>query len=145
MITQEQKQKIFDFIKIQEFGVIATNSLENLAPESAIVAFSETEDLEIVIGSFIECRKNKNILRNQNVSFVIGWDNISKTTIQIERFAVLLEGKEKDKLSQKHIQKNKDSSEYLNDPRQQYFKIIPRWIRYSNFSVHPQEIWETYL
>ncbi len=140
-MTQEQKQKILSFIRTCEFGVIATNST-NGAPESAVVGFSETDELEIVVGSFSNTRKNTNITRDPRVSFVIGWDNAGKITVQIEGAAVFLEGEERSVLSKKHCRKNAGSAKYQNDQRQQYFKIIPRWIRYSDFSVQPQEVWE---
>lgn len=144
-LLETQKEKVASFIKTHSFGVIATNSANGLAPESAVVAFSETELLEIIFGSFSSTRKNQNIRLNPSVSFVIGWDNTDKTTIQIEGKAVLLEGAERETLEQAHCKKNPESTKYLSDPRQEYFKIIPHFLRYSNFSVDPQEVWELAL
>ena len=128
-------------MQAHEFGVIASNSIDG-APESAVVGFSETDDLEIIIGSFSDTRKNKNIARDPKVSFVIGWDNAKKMTIQIEGIATLLEGEERRTLAEKHCQKNKGSAKFIDIPKQQYFKIVLKWIRYSDFSVNPQEVWE---
>lgn len=136
------RQKILTFFEKNYFAVIATNSQNNSAPESAVVAFSYTENLEIFFGSFVSTRKNKNIQVNSHISLVIGWDNTNKTTIQIEGKVTLLEGEEKVKAEKEHCKRNPNSEKYINDPRQQYFKVIPYWIRYSNFSVHPQEVWE---
>lgn len=142
MNFEEKKEKIFQFIRTCQFGVISTVDPGNLTPESAVVAFSENKHLELFLGSFIDTRKNKNISKNPQVSFVIGWDNTNKITTQLEGMALLLEGDEREECIKRHFEKNPDSKKYQNDPRQQYFKIIPSWIRYSNFSVDPQEVWE---
>ncbi len=144
-MTQEELEKykkVFDFIATNEFGVVSTVGSETLSPESAVVAMSETDNFELVFGSFIDSRKNKNIAKNPNVSVVIGWDNTNKITIQLEGIAFLVEGEERELLIGRHIIKNPGSRAFLDDSRQQYFKITPKWIRYSNFSVAPQEVWE---
>jgi general stress protein 26 len=62
-MNEEQKRKILEILKNNQFGIIATNSADS-APESAVVAVSETPNLEIVFGSFNNTRKNKNIACN---------------------------------------------------------------------------------
>lgn len=141
-MSDQEKQKILTFFQTYNFGVISTNSKNGLAPESAVVAFSYTENLEIIFGSFITTRKNVNIKNNSKVSFVVGWDNTNKTTIQVEGDAIVLEGEDRIKAQQEHCRRNIESQKYINDSRQQYFKIVPYWIRYSNFSFDPQEVWE---
>lgn len=74
---------------------------------------------------------------------MVGWDN--STTIQIEGQAVLVESEERKRLEDVHCIKNELSNKYRNDPRQEYFKIIPYWIRYFDFSIDPQEVWEVRL
>ncbi len=138
----EKWKKVFKFISTNEFGVVSTISLDGLAPESAVVAISETDSFELVFGSFFDSRKNQNIAKNPSVSVVIGWDNTNKTTIQFEGTALLAEGEERKFLAERHVAKNPDSKEFSDDPRQQYFRIVPKWVRYSNFSVDPQEVWE---
>ena len=56
--------------------------------------------------------------------------------------ATAVEGREREILEEAHCQKNERSQMFCNDPRQEYFKVVPTWIRYSNFSVDPQEVWE---
>ncbi|PIR03581.1 MAG: hypothetical protein COV59_05325 [Candidatus Magasanikbacteria bacterium CG11_big_fil_rev_8_21_14_0_20_39_34] len=142
IISSHQKEQLIKVFEACLFGVVCTNSQDGLSPESAVVAVSYTGNLEIVFGSFDVSRKNKNIQANQYVSLVIGWDNTNKTTVQIEGKAVLLDGEERKNCERRHCQRNPESEKFLSDPRQQYFKVIPHWIRYSNFSVNPQEVWE---
>lgn len=139
-MDDEQKRKILEVLRQNEFGVIATNGTQ--APESAVVAVSETEDLEIIFGSFDHNRKNKNIKNNPNISIVIGWDKIIKKTLQIEGIAILTEGEEREMAENIHCAKNKGSNVYRGNSKQEYFKVKPVWIRYSDFSVNPKEVWE---
>ena len=54
-------------------------------------------------------------------------------------------GEERNRLEDGHCKKNKGSEKYRNEPRQEYFKAMLHWVRYSDFSVNPQEVWEVNL
>ncbi len=125
-MTDEQRVKITTILQGSTYGVIATAGQET--PESALITIAGIEDMSIVVGSLKGSRKNDNIAQNNNVSFVIGWDPVVKTTIQIEGEAV----------SVPH------GATYANEGME-YFKIVPRWMRYSNFAVSPLEVWEVKL
>jgi general stress protein 26 len=140
-MDQDQRRKILAVLQRSQFGVISTNT-GGKSPESAVVAISETEDLDIIFGSFNTARKNKNIRENSFVSVVVGWDMEHKKTVQIEGEAFITTGEEREMLENIHCAKNKGSSKYRGDSKQEYFRIKPFWIRYSDFSVHPQEVWE---
>ncbi|HEV7448980.1 MAG TPA: pyridoxamine 5'-phosphate oxidase family protein [Candidatus Paceibacterota bacterium] len=139
-MTPEQKEKLLALFARNKLGVVSTVSAEG-KPQSAVVAISETSELCLVFGSFKGNRKNNNIERNPAVSVVVGWSDDDSTTVQMEGKTQFLEGEERERLADAHCKKE-DSYEYHKDPRQQYFKIIPTWIRYSDFSIDPQEIWE---
>ncbi len=145
-MNEEQKQKILKVLHENEFGVVATFPVnKDGVPESAVVAISETPDLEIIFGSFVSSRKNGNIRNNSKVSVVVGWNKQAKTTVQIEGSARLAVGSERSSLEAVHCIKNPESEKFKNDSRQEYFKITPCWIRYSDFSKDPQEVWEIIL
>ncbi len=52
-----QLSKIVQILDENEFGVIATNSIANRSPESAVVAISHTPDLKLIFGTFKQNRK----------------------------------------------------------------------------------------
>ncbi len=52
--------------------------------ESAVVAIAETEDLELIFGTFFTTRKYANLKLNPHVSVVIGWDDGEKITSELE-------------------------------------------------------------
>ncbi len=134
-----EKKTILDFIKKQDLAVIATVDGEGL-PEAALVAISETDDLELIFGSLSNTRKNKNIENNSQVAFVIGCNK--GITIQYEGRAVKLEGKDREEAQQIHIKKLPSSAKYKDMEGQEYFKVTPKWIRYSDFNKTPEEIFE---
>ncbi len=137
----EEKEKILNFIASQYLAVISTINKFNM-PESAVVAFSQTPNLEIILGTFSTSRKYRNIENNNKVSLVIGWDENEKTTVQYEGKAHELIGEEMERLSRNHIEKNPGSKRYHFNLDQRYIKIAPSWIRYSDFSKKPEEIFE---
>lgn len=140
-MNKEQRLKIFGLLNENEFGVISTNSF-NGAPESAVVAVSTTDDLQLIFGTFDSSRKFNNILKDNKVSIVIGWDNVKKQTMQIEGIAMLVPDSERKHVEDIHCKKNPVSEKFRNNLHQKYFTIKPYWIRYSDFSINPQEIWE---
>lgn len=142
-IDPTKKEKILAFLQTQHHGVIATNSPDSSSPESALVAISETEDLEIVFGTSIKSRKYQNILKNPHVAFVVAVaDDEKRISVQFEGKAIVVEGKERDVLVEGHVKKNPGSAKYLSDPDQKFFKVSPHWIRYSDFNATPLEVWE---
>lgn len=144
-MTEDQRGKIHAFATSYDLGVIATNSHDRKSPEAACVAVTITKDLDIIFGTSSSSRKSKNIALNSNISFVIGGDEVRKTTIQMEGIAILLEGIERKDCEELHCVRHPNSAKYRNDPKQQYFKMNPRWIRYHDSSVNPTEEWEIEL
>ena len=140
-----QLSKIVQILDENEFGVVATNSISNKSPESAVVAISHTPDLKLIFGTFKQSRKYTNIISNPHLSVVIGWDNNKKQTMQIEGIAELVALEKRTEIENIHCAKNPSSEKFRNNLNQQYFLITPKWIRYSNFSTNPQEIWELEL
>ncbi len=135
----EEKQKVLDFIKTKIHGVISTVDLESNKPESAVVAFSETDNLELIFGTFNDTRKYKNLQSNNNTSFVIGWDDI---TVQYEGMVKELHRGDMENARNNHLAKNPSSKKYAFDEKQRYFKITPKWIRYSDFNFDPEKVFE---
>ncbi len=134
-------QKILHFIQKQKLAVLSTIN-EQSNPESAVIAFSETEELELIFGTFQNTRKYQNLKSHSNVSFVIGWDEELKTTIQYEGIATEVKGQDLEKYREIHLLKNPASKKYAFHQLQRFFKVRPIWVRYSNLSKDPEEIFE---
>jgi uncharacterized pyridoxamine 5'-phosphate oxidase family protein len=87
----DKKKIILEFIKKEKLAVLAT--VGETVPESSVLEFGETDNLEIILDMFTASLKYKNMKANPNVSLVIGWDE--DITIQYEGIAEELSGKEK--------------------------------------------------
>lgn len=116
-----------DFMKSQPLCVIATVGADG-KPESAIVGFSHTEQLNIIIGTSKKSRKYANVTQNPHVSIVIG---NQMAEVQYEGdIEVLAEGDYKEMVENVHIAKLPGAAEYREDPNQAYMKVTPTWVRF---------------
>ncbi len=135
----ENKKLILNFIKRHDIGVLATITPDGM-PEAAVIEFAETDDLELIFDTFMTYRKYANIKNNQNVAFVIGWDE--NITVQYEGMAQELFGEELAKYKQIYFTKNPDAKKWQQFEEIVYFKIIPKWIRYRDGNTDPMDISE---
>ena len=138
MEIDEQKKTILEFIKKHTLAVLATISPES-KPEAAAIEFSEKDNFELIFDTFPTFRKYKNLQTNPNVAVVIGWDK--DITVQYEGEAVELKGDELMEYKKIHATKLPDSAKFIEMEDLRLFKIIPKWIRYSDISVSP---WKTF-
>lgn len=118
--------KVKDFLKGETYCVISTVSSSS-ASESAYVAFSENDKLEVTIGTSKKSRKFQNIISNPNVSIVFGFGG--QTTLQYEGVARVLAGEELEKVAANHYQKHPGAVKYEKDPSQTYLLVQPVWAR----------------
>jgi len=137
-----QKKIILDFIKKQRLAVISTVGIDS-KPESAVLEFGETEKLEIIFDTFSTSRKYKNLQTNKNVSLVIGWDE--NITVQYEGVAEEVRGKEAKEYQQIYWNKNPKAQRWESREDITYFKVMPKWIRYSDLRKEPWEVFEISL
>lgn len=133
------KKLIRDFIGKHEIAVISTVTPEG-NPEAAVIEFGDTDELELIFDTLTTYRKYKNLQHNNQVAFVIGWDE--DITVQYEGETHELFGEEQEKYKQIYFQKNPKARKWEQKQETRYFKVIPRWIRYSNLNTNPWEIYE---
>lgn len=141
MSEEEIKKKILEFLKKWQLAVISTIHSDRNAPESAVVAFTEIEDLKIVIGTSNTTRKYKNLQKNSHVSLVIGWDS-NLGTVQYEGTARELDIREVEKYRELHVKKSPGSKQFMDLPDERYFLISPSWIRFTDNAGNPPEKYE---
>jgi len=130
-------KKVYDFIKIHDLAVISTVTKDFL-PESAVIGFSEKENLELVFGTFRTSRKYQNILSNPRVALAIGWEK--GKTVQYEGTAEEISEADLAEELRLHLAKLPSAAKYISKSEQIYIKIKPKWLRYSDLSVDP---WDT--
>ena len=134
-----QKQKILDFIKRNKLMVISTINPQGI-PQSAVLEFGETDNLEIIFDTFNTARKYRNLKHNQNISLVIGWDE--NITVQYDGEAIELEGEELKRYKKFYFKKNPEAQRWEKRQGIRYFKTLPKWVRYSDLNKDPWEVIE---
>lgn len=103
-------------------------------PQSALVAFAETNNLEILFETFVETRKYQNLQANNKVSFTIGWDPNEQITVQYEGEAQLVEKEQIEDYRKIFLAKKTPcTKKFLLNPRARLYKVTPIWIRYSDY------------
>ena len=134
------KDLIYQFIVQQKLAVVSTAN-SNDKPEAALVGIAVSTNMEIIFDTVKTSRKYQNILRNPDVAMVIGWDN--EITVQYEGQAMVLgDDKEADNMKEIYYRTFPEGRERTDTwPGLVHIKIIPRWVRYSNFN-EPQLIHE---
>lgn len=137
MNKEDKKSLILDFVKKHTLAVISTVSAEGL-PEAAVIEYGETDNLELIFDTFDTSRKYKNLQKNNKAAIVIGWDE--NITVQYEGEVFEMSGEEIGKYKEAYFVKNPHAKKWENHEEIKYFKVIPRWIRYSDLNklVHDQ-------
>jgi general stress protein 26 len=116
-------------------ATISTIDKNDLKPESALIAFAETPDLEIIFETFYATRKYENLQHNKNVALVVGWDMIVHRTLQYEGVAEPIPAQDVEHYRNIFLHKKTPCTEaLLLDPRVRLFKVRPTWISYSDYT-----------
>lgn len=133
------KKEVLNFIKSNKLAVIST-SVDG-KPEAALIGFGETDEFELIFGTYSSSRKYKNLKENKNVAFVIGWMENS-ITVQYEGIATEIFDEELEMYVERYHQKVPHAVTYKSHPEQTYFKVQPTWIRYSDLSSDEEKVFE---
>lgn len=134
------KKDLYSFIHSKIHAVISTCDTSN-QPEAALIGFGETENLEIIFGTYTTTRKYKNILENNKVALVIGWDDDS-CTVQYEGIASEINREVWDRYVNMYHEKVPRAKKFRDFPDQTYFKVKPMWIRFSDLSSDEEYVVE---
>ncbi|MEI6327556.1 MAG: pyridoxamine 5'-phosphate oxidase family protein [Candidatus Roizmanbacteria bacterium] len=135
----EARHAIATYLGNHHLAVISTANIQG-APQSAVIGYSCTGDLEIVFTTYADSRKVINLKKNPRVSLVIGWDG--GRTLQYEGEAHLVVGAQAVKLEEFHYNIVPTAAKYTQPKKQILYKITPKWIRLTDFHQDPWQVWE---
>jgi general stress protein 26 len=103
------------------------------SPQAALVGFAVTDQLEIVFDTVTTSRKYRNLKRDPRCALVIGWNE--EITVQIEGVADEPTGDELARLQACYFAVYPDGRDRAKWPTIAYFRIRPKWARYSDFTT----------
>ena len=126
------KEVVLTFIKTKQHAVISTVASDG-CPEAALIGFGETDEYELIFGTYTTSRKYTNLKHNKTVAFVIGWDE-DAITVQYEGIASELDHSEWEQYLSLYHKKVPSAVVFKTHPDQSYWKVTPRFIRYSDLS-----------
>lgn len=119
------KKEVSDIMAKHVLCVLSTVGPEQ-KPESAIVGFSHSDNLQLLIGTSSQTRKFANLQTNPHVAVVVGDE---EAEVQYEGTVRILSNSEEDGRVRAHFAKVPGASKYRDDPSQVYLLITPTWLR----------------
>ncbi len=90
-----------------------------------------TPELELIFDTTEATRKYPNLKRDPRIAFVFGWD--SEETLQYEGVADEPEGDELARLKEIYFAAFPEGVARQDWPGLTYFRVRPRWIRFSSY------------
>jgi uncharacterized pyridoxamine 5'-phosphate oxidase family protein len=132
------KAFVYEFLRRHTLAVLST--VDGTNPEAAVIEFSELRTLELIFETNIDFRKYHNLLKNPHVALVVGWDD--HLTLQYEGLASELREPERSQCKAVHLKKIPDAEIFDEFVGTTYFKIAPRWIRYTDHTDFPRKRFE---
>jgi uncharacterized protein YhbP (UPF0306 family) len=133
------KAALLEFIRLHRYGVEASHTAEGL-PQAALVGFVVNERLELFFDCFDSTRKVANLRRSPRIAFVIGGYTVGdERTVQYEGEVDQPTGAELERFKSDYFAVFPDGLRRSRLAGITYFRVRPRWIRYSNLNVLPAE------
>lgn len=135
-MQKKEKLRIITFLREHHLAVISTVGFLGLAPESALIAFVEDEQLCLYFQTGKYTRKAANLVHARRVSLVIGLELKDMATLQYEGVAQKLMDLDQINDCKRRFlaKKSPTTREYLERPDAILFKITPTWIRFSDYT-----------
>lgn len=126
--------EIYDFLDSQRVGVVAVE-MEDGSPHGATVHFAyRTDPFAIVILTERKYTKMRPLLTNgpTRASFVVGTDERTTKTLQLDGVATLPKGEECESV---YFAKFPDKKDKYNSPDDVFFIFTPKWWRFTDYST----------
>ena len=129
------QKEILEYIKGEQVGVLAVEMLDG-SPHAATVHFAHTEDpIVFYFETNRDYRKAEALYGREKsrASFVLGCDEDTKITLQIDGIVELLKSEEKETFNVVYLEKFPKKKEKSKDPKFVFFKFIPTWWRFTDW------------
>ena len=124
------RAELLSFLRRHRYAVQASTAADG-APQAAVVGIAVSDALEIVFDTLGTSRKAQNLRRDARIALVVGWDE--EQTVQLEGPTDEPSSDELARLRAVYFARFPDGMEREQWPDITYFRIRPRWARYSDF------------
>lgn len=130
-MSELSKAELYEFITRHRYGVVATTH-EDGSSQSALVGIAVSPELEIYFDTVGDTRKAMNLRRDARISMVTGWEN--EQSVQLEGLADEPKGDALAALKFVYYAAWPDGPSRESWPGITWFRVRPRWIRFSDFN-----------
>lgn len=130
-MTAAFRDELYRFIRAQRYGVVSSVDAGG-APQSALVGIAVTPALDIYFDTTGATRKAPNLRRDPRIAIVIGWDN--EQSVQYEGVADEPKGDALIALKRVYYAAWPDGPSRESWDGITWFRVTPRWIRFSDFN-----------
>jgi len=123
------RAELIAFVRAHKLAVQASIG-DAGAPQAAVIGVAISDQLELVFDTLGSTRKAANLRRDPRIALVIGWD---EQTVQLEGEADRLAGDDLARLQPVYFAAFPDGPDRLAWDGIEYWRVRPRWARYSDF------------
>jgi general stress protein 26 len=130
------KPELLAYMRRHKLAVVATIAA-NGSPQSALVGVGMTHALEVVFDTLSTTRKHANLQRDHRIA--VTFSGPGEMTLQYEGVATLVPvtGKEGEVYREAYYEAWPDGPQRANWPNIVYWRVAPRWARYSDYDRGP--------
>lgn len=125
-------EQIKEFMDSFETCVISTVDVDQ--PQAATVGFSVDDDFKLLVATNQSTRKAKNLRQNPKVAITIGFEGAK--TLQLEGRAEKVDKELMSERVELHLNKVPAAKRFAGDVGQEYYLIVPLWLRFSDFTAN---------
>jgi general stress protein 26 len=136
MLTAEEKRTVLEYLRSQRLAVVSSTSASG-APQAALVGVAVTDALEIVFDTTSVTRKHANLSRDARAAVTFGGPG--EQTLQLEGHAhpVSLDDERDSHYRETYYQAWPSGRDRLAWANLTYWRIVPVWMRFSDYEKGP--------
>jgi uncharacterized protein YhbP (UPF0306 family) len=130
-------KEILEYLQTQQVGVLAVEMLDG-SPHGATVHYAHTEEpFVFYFETYREYRKAEALVgrAESRASFVVGADEKTTKTLQLDGVIRLITPKEKETYDRVYFGKFPKKKEKSIDPKFLFFVFTPTWWRFTDFKA----------
>ncbi len=136
MLTAEEKRTVLEYMRSHRLAVVSSVSA-NGAPQAALVGVAVTDALEIVFDTTSATRKHANLLRDPRASVTLSGPGEQTLQLEGNAYPVSLDEQRDSTYRETYYQAWPSGRDRRAWPNLVYWRIVPTWLRYSDYERGP--------
>lgn len=130
-----EKSELLSYMRSHKLAVIGTAGSNG--PQGALVGIAVTDDFEIVFDTVSDSRKHRNLLRNGRIAVTFSGPAEQTAQYEGEAHSVSIADQTDARYREAYYAVWPDGRDRLSWPKIAYWRITPRWVRFSDFDRGP--------